>query len=91
MYAPDPGLHPGLPPLDPLVIEWSAAARKQRVELWSWRPAGGAYAGMPADADDAAVRRSERVVIETGAGAIDAAGLAWWPQPQPFTVDLRRG
>lgn len=88
VYAPEPGLHPGLPPLDPLVIEWSAAGRMQRVELWGWRPEGGAYDGLPHDATDAAARRAERVVVTTGAGAVGVD--RWWPQPSPFTVDLRR-
>ena len=89
VYAPAPGLHPGLPPLDPLVIEWSAGGRRQRVELWGWRPSGGPYDGLPTDADVAATRRAERIAITTEAGGLPET--PWWPQPQPYTVDLRRG
>jgi uncharacterized protein (DUF2126 family) len=88
-FAPAPGLHPGLPALDPLVIEWGLGGRRQRIELWSWRPDGGAYPGLPVDAADAMARRAARVVVTTEPGTIDADG--WWPQPAPFTVDLRRG
>jgi uncharacterized protein (DUF2126 family) len=87
VFAPAPGLHPGMPPLDPLVVEWAIGGRRQRIELWGWRPAGGAYDTLPIDATDAAARRAERVVVVTDAGGLDAPG--WWPQPQPFTVDTR--
>lgn len=87
-YVPAPGLHPGLAALDPLVIEWAHAGRAMRIELWAWRPAGGAYDGLPVDATDAARRRHERVVIATRDGeAIEAHGH--WPWARGLTVDLR--
>lgn len=94
IYAPAPGLHPGLPPADPLVIEWSWAGRAQRIELWSWRSGGGPYQGLPSDDADALTRRQERIVIvttDTDDGALRAAGH--WPGggagARPFTLDLR--
>jgi uncharacterized protein (DUF2126 family) len=87
VFAPVPGLHPGLPPLDPLVIEWSAGGRAQRIELWSWRPDGGAYPAIPTDATEAATRRAERVVITPLTAA--PAGDGWWPRRSPFTIDVR--
>jgi len=86
VYPPMVGFHPGLPPTDPLVIEWAWAGRAQRVELWAWRPAGGAYPGLPLD-DDAVARRQERIVVTTRDGELTATGH--WPKAGPFTVDLR--
>ena len=88
IYAPSPGLHPGLAPGDPLVIEWSWAGRSQRVELWAWRPSGGPYPGLPADEDEALARRQERIVVTTRDGEVEASGR--WRETRPFTVDLRR-
>ena len=87
IYAPTPGFHPGLPATDPLVIEWSWQGRSQRVELWAWRPAGGPYAGLPADAADALERRTERVVVATQDGELAATG--YWREVRPYTIDLR--
>ena len=90
VYQPSPGLHPGLPPTEPLVIEWSWAGRAQRIELWAWRPPGGAYPGLPDDDTDALARRRERIAIVTRDG--DGAGAsAYWPQTRPCAIDLRRG
>ncbi|HEY1555652.1 MAG TPA: transglutaminase family protein [Kofleriaceae bacterium] len=86
-FAPSPGLHPGLPPLDPLVIEWAWAGRAQRIELHAWRPSGGAYDALPADDADALARRTERIRIATRDGDVEAAGF--WRETRPFTVDLR--
>ena len=86
VYMPAPGFHPGLPPLDPLVIEWENAGRVQRIELRSWKPDGGPYDGLPTDASAALARRNERVAI-TIAERIDATGR--WPQTRPYTIDLR--
>ena len=86
VYMPAPGFHPGLPPLDPLVIEWENAGRVQRIELRSWKPDGGPYDGLPTDASAALARRNERVAI-TIAERIDAIGR--WPQTRPYTIDLR--
>jgi uncharacterized protein (DUF2126 family) len=87
IYEPAPGLHPGLPPRDPLVIEWAHAGRAQRVELWAWRPDGGPYPGLPRDAADALARRSARVRIAPLPAEPTAAGH--WPEVRPFTIDLR--
>jgi uncharacterized protein (DUF2126 family) len=88
IYQPSPGLHPGLPVTDPLVVEWSWAGRSQRVELWAWRPGGGPYAGLPRVAHEALERRQERIRIATHDGDTHAA--AFWREARPFTVDLRR-
>ena len=87
IYQPSPGLHPGLPSTDPLVIEWAWAGRAQRIELYSWRPGGGAYDGLPADDTDALARRQERIKITTGDGDVTANGH--WREARAFTIDLR--
>ena len=90
VFTPSPGLHPELPPTDPLVIEWAWAGRTQRIELWGWKPDGSDYAGVPVDASDALARRQARIHITTTAGETVAAE-GHWPELRPFTVDLRRG
>jgi len=65
-FAPSPGLHPGLGPHDPLVVEWERRGEAIRVELHGWKPGGGAYEGLPADGEEAARRRKERVVVRPG-------------------------
>lgn len=87
VFAPSPGLHPGLPATDPLVIEWSWAGRSQRIELWAWRPAGGPYNGLPRDEHEALERRQERIQLTTQSGDVSAAGH--WGEQRPFTIDLR--
>jgi uncharacterized protein (DUF2126 family) len=62
-FAPSPGLHPGLGPHDPLVVEWERRGEAVRVELHGWKPGGGAYETLPADPAEAEGRRRERVVI----------------------------
>ncbi|HTP49592.1 MAG TPA: transglutaminase family protein [Anaeromyxobacteraceae bacterium] len=84
-FAPHPGLHPGLGPHDPLVLEWERRGEALRIELHGWKPGGGAYPGLPADAAEAERRRRERVVVRPG-------------RPRParrapsgrLTLDLRR-
>jgi uncharacterized protein (DUF2126 family) len=89
VYMPSPGFHPGLPPLDPLAIEWAWAGRSQHVELWAWRPEGGAYPGLPHDASEAFARRTERIRIATrDGGVVDGAGT--WTGVRGYTVDTRR-
>jgi hypothetical protein len=88
VFGPSPGLHPGLPPLDPLVIEWRVGKAWQRISLWSWKPDGGAYAGLPRDAVDAAIRRQARVVVEPLKTPPALSGAAW-PITRGFTVDTR--
>ncbi|HET9599034.1 MAG TPA: transglutaminase family protein [Anaeromyxobacteraceae bacterium] len=85
-FAPRPGLHPGLPALDPLVLHWERDGKRLAVELHGWIPGGGAYPGLPADAADAASRRLERVrIVEPPRLAPRAA-----PAPAGYTLDLRR-
>lgn len=87
IYQPMVGFHPGLPASDPLVVEWAWAGRAQRVELWSWRPGGGAYPGLPRDEAEAIERRQERIQILTRDGDVTAGSR--WRQARPFTIDLR--
>ncbi len=91
VYPPSPGLHPGLPVKDPLVIEWSWAGRAQRVELWAWRPNGGPYPGLPRDEHEALARRQERIVVTTHEVAQhgDVTATGHWSEARPFTIDLR--
>jgi uncharacterized protein (DUF2126 family) len=65
-FAPQPGLHPGLGPHDPLVIEWERRGEAVRIELHGWKPGGGGYDHLPADAAEAGCRRLERVVVRPG-------------------------
>jgi uncharacterized protein (DUF2126 family) len=88
VYQPSPGLHPGLPVTDPLVVEWAWQGRAQRIELWAWRPGGGPYRGLPPDEHDALERRQERIQITTGDG--DVTAPSFWREARPFTIDLRR-
>ncbi len=88
VYQPSPGLHPGLPATDPLVIEWEWNGRAQHIELWAWRPAGGPYAGLPSDEHEALERRQERIKVATHSGELNATGH--WSELRPFTIDLRR-
>ncbi|HMG21579.1 MAG TPA: transglutaminase family protein [Kofleriaceae bacterium] len=87
IYQPMVGFHPGLPAGDPLVVEWAWAGRAQRIELWSWRPGGGAYTGLPLDDADAIERRQERIEVTTRDGDVVAASR--WREHRPFTIDLR--
>jgi uncharacterized protein (DUF2126 family) len=88
VYQPAPGLHPGLPITDPLVIEWEHAGRTQTIELWAWRPSGGPYCELPRDDTDASERRRERVKVITHERGIAAS--TYWRETKPFTIDLRR-
>ncbi|MEI7703155.1 MAG: transglutaminase family protein [Deltaproteobacteria bacterium] len=65
-FAPRPGLHPGLGPHDPLVLEWERRGEAVRIELHGWKPGGGSYDGLPADGAEAERRCRERVVIRPG-------------------------
>jgi uncharacterized protein (DUF2126 family) len=89
IYQPMVGFHPGLPASDPLIVEWAWAGRAQRIELWSWRPGGGVYTGLPRDESEAIVRRQERIAVATRDG--DVTAPAHWREQRPFTIDLRRG
>lgn len=85
-YLPHPGLHPGLPAHDPLVLTWERGGRRVAVELHGWLPGGGSYDGLPPDEAEARRRRQERVrVHEPG-----PLSLREPPAPAGFTLDLRR-
>lgn len=88
VYQPSPGLHPGLPVTDPLIIEWAWAGRAQTIELYAWRPGGGPYPGLPRDDRDALDRRNERIKIVMRDG--DVSATTFWREARPFTIDLRR-
>lgn len=85
-FVPRPGLHPNIPAHDPLVIEWQRGETCARVELYSWKPAGGTYAGLPADQAEASARRAERVVV-TSVSAPSEMRVA---EATGTTLDLRR-
>jgi uncharacterized protein (DUF2126 family) len=84
-FVPHPGIHPGLGPHDPLVIEWERRGEAVRVELHGWRPAGGGYDKLPGDATEAERRRRERTIIRPG--RFHVAKLA---PSRLITLDLRR-
>jgi uncharacterized protein (DUF2126 family) len=66
-FVPRPGLHPGLPAQDPLVLTWEREGHHVGIELHGWIPGGGTYPGLPEDADEARRRCRERVRIrDTG-------------------------
>ncbi len=69
------------------MIEWAHGSRVQRIELWAWRPEGGAYPGLPENETDAIARRQERIRVTTHTDEILAAGH--WAETRPFTIDLR--
>jgi uncharacterized protein (DUF2126 family) len=85
-FLPRPGLHPGLAPHDPLVLEWTRGGRALRVELHGWIPTGGAYAGLPGDEVEARRRRRERVVVSAG-----TPGELRPSRARGFVLDLRCG
>lgn len=85
-FLPHPGLHPGLPAHDPLVITWERDGARVAVELHGWLPGGGTYPGLPADEAEARRRRQARArVLEPG-----PITLLQPPAPAGFTLDLRR-
>jgi uncharacterized protein (DUF2126 family) len=85
-WLPHPGLHPGLPAHDPLVLTWERDGRRVAVELHGWRPGGGGYEGLPADEAEARRRRLERVRVHEP-GPLSPREP---PEPAGFTLDLRR-
>jgi uncharacterized protein (DUF2126 family) len=89
VFQPSPGLHPGLPVTDPLVIDWAWGGRSQHIELWAWRPNPGPYDGVPRDDREALERRQERIQISTRDGDGPHAH-AFWRETRVFTIDLRR-
>jgi uncharacterized protein (DUF2126 family) len=84
-FVPQPGLHPGLPAHDPLVLDWVRDGPGVRVELHGWRRGGGAYPGLPEDGAEALRRRHERVLVGP---APALAGRP--PRASGLLLDLRR-
>jgi len=92
-YAPVPGLLESLPPDEPLELvveagtEQGGAAAATRLSWYAWRPGGGAYEGLPTDADEAARRRAERLVVTPVDPAPDADAAP--QQLTAWTLDVR--
>ena len=84
-FMPHPGLHPELPPIDPLVIHWERGREAVAVTLHGWRPTGGAYPGLPTDEAEAHARRQERVSIAPARPAPSQS-----IRGATLTLDLRR-
>jgi uncharacterized protein (DUF2126 family) len=85
-FTPRPGLHPTLPPTDPLVVTWERDGGCRAVELHGWIPGGGVYDGLPASAEEARRRRLERVRVRSG----PPRPLRPAPGARGVTLDLRR-
>lgn len=91
-FNPSPGLHPTLPAQTPVVMQLQHPALGQafRLTLHEWRPGGGAYDGLPADLDEAARRRAERVTLEPAeAGVVGLAGGRLGRELTDCALDLR--
>jgi uncharacterized protein (DUF2126 family) len=89
-FVPGPGLHPRLPASDPLILTWVREGHAFEVVLHGWIPGGGTYAGLPADAAEAARRREERVVIRSASSATAAPAAPPARARSAFTLDVRR-
>jgi uncharacterized protein (DUF2126 family) len=85
-FLPRPGLHPGLPAQDPLVLSWELEGRRVGIELHGWIPGGGTYAGLPEDEAEARRRCRERVRV----GAPGPLALRRPLAGGGVTLDLRR-
>jgi uncharacterized protein (DUF2126 family) len=85
-FVPRPGLHPGLPAQDPLLLTWEREGRRVGVELHGWIPGGGTYPGLPDDDDEARRRCRERVRFGEPGRATLRRPLAGGG----VTLDLRR-
>jgi uncharacterized protein (DUF2126 family) len=92
-FVPRFGLHPSVPALPRVDLTLTHLTRPEawRISLFSWRPNGGAYPGLPEDAADAAQRRAERFVVERLTSAeIPAAKEPAKAALSPYCLDLRR-
>ena len=84
-FVPRPGLHPDLAAHEPLRVRFERGKAAREIVLHAWIPGGGVYPGLPADPEDARLRREARVQIA------EAEPAALEPAPGAgFTVDLRR-
>lgn len=96
-FVPYWGLHPALPAQGPLslVLGHPRHGGAYRVTLHEWRPNGEAYPGLPADLEEAACRRAERITTVTfpAEGPLERAGNESDPVPAPglgpYSLDLR--
>ncbi|MGB0723390.1 MAG: transglutaminase family protein [Gammaproteobacteria bacterium] len=66
-FQPWRGLHPDVPPTDPVVITLSHPDLAETLEarLHGWQPQGKPYPGLPSGTPEARQRLSERLVVET--------------------------
>jgi uncharacterized protein (DUF2126 family) len=92
-FVPRVGLHPTVPALSriDLTLMHRTHPTAVRASLFTWRPDGSAYPGLPEDKADALRRRAERFVVEPLAAAQLPAPKE--PRPaalSPFCLDLRR-
>jgi len=85
-FLPRPGLHPGLPAQDPLVLTWEREGHRTGIELHGWIPGGGTYPGLPWDDVEARRRCRERVRIHEAGRLTLRRPLAGGG----VTLDLRR-
>lgn len=86
-FVPSPGFLPRVEAHDPLELLWRHPdGACSRLAYYQWRPAGGAYEGLPEDAAAARERRGERFVVE----AHPATPTLFHHAAGGLTVDLRR-
>ncbi|MEZ4402762.1 MAG: transglutaminase family protein [Kofleriaceae bacterium] len=62
-FVPSRGLLPTVPADEPLRITVGDDRGGLELAVYAWRPDGGGYPGLPADAAEAAARRAARVVV----------------------------
>ncbi|MEO0322594.1 MAG: transglutaminase family protein [Myxococcota bacterium] len=68
-FKPQPGLHPDVPALDPLILEVVVGSTPEdtggawRLALHGWIPEGGVYPGLPETDREAAARRRGRLEV----------------------------
>ena len=78
------------PATDPLSVTWVRGGTATEIVLHRWIPAGGAYAGLPEDAAEAARRRQERVIVRSSTAEVPRAAPPPAQARSAFTLDLRR-
>ena len=64
-FAPWRGLHPNIPGQSPLIFTLShpEVAKALELTLHNWQPRGEPYSGLPMSTQEAAARRTERLVV----------------------------